>query len=78
MPARHTRLASFLGAKKIERLIGLDRCREILSWPLADSDPPRLSLKMQVLRIVPRICVKAISTAASIAKSPGSASGHDG
>jgi hypothetical protein len=50
----------FSPAKKIEHLIGLDRCHEILSWPLDGLDPLRLSLKMQVIRIVLRICMKAM------------------
>jgi hypothetical protein len=53
-------LASFLGAQKIEHLIGLDRCYEILSWPLAGLDPVRFSIKVQVIRIVFRIWVKAM------------------
>jgi hypothetical protein len=28
----------FSAAEKIEHLIGLDRCREILSWPLDELD----------------------------------------
>ena len=50
----------FSAAKKIEHLIGLDRCHEVLSWPLDGLDPLRLSLKMQVIRIVLRICMKAM------------------
>ena len=50
----------FSAAQKIEHLIGLDRCYEILSWPLARLDPVRLSMKIQVIRIVFRICVKAM------------------
>jgi hypothetical protein len=41
-------------------LIGLYRCYEILSWPLAGLDPLRLSMRVQVIRIVLRICVKAM------------------
>jgi hypothetical protein len=47
-------------AEKIEHLIGLDRCYQILSWPLAGLDPVRFSMKIQVIRIVLRICVKAM------------------
>jgi hypothetical protein len=50
----------FSAAQKIEHLIGLDRCYEILSWPLAGLDPVHLSMKVQVIRIVLRICVKAM------------------
>ena len=50
----------FSTAEKIEHLIGLDRCYEILSWPLDGLDPLRLSLTMQVIRIVLRICMKAM------------------
>jgi len=41
-------------AEKIEHLLGmsLDDCHEVLSWPLAGLDPARLSLKVQVLRVV--------------------------
>jgi hypothetical protein len=31
-------VAAFLGGAEIEHLIGLDRCYEILSWPLAGLD----------------------------------------
>jgi hypothetical protein len=46
---------------KIERLLGmsLDRAAEIMSWPLAQCDSPRLAVKMQVWRVVFTICVKA-------------------
>jgi hypothetical protein len=50
----------FSAAQKIEHLIGLDRCYEILSWPLAGLDPLRLSIKVQVIRVVFRICAKAM------------------
>jgi hypothetical protein len=50
----------FSAAQKIEHLIGLYRCYQILSWPLAGLDPLRLSMKVQVIRIVLRICVKAM------------------
>jgi hypothetical protein len=53
-----TRWRHFSTAQKIEHLIGLDRCYEILSWPLAGLDPLRLSLKMQVIRIIFRIGTK--------------------
>jgi hypothetical protein len=41
----------FSAAAKVEHLIGLDRCREILSWPPDELDPVRRSMRMQVLRI---------------------------
>jgi hypothetical protein len=50
----------FSAAKKIEHLIGLDRCYQILSWPLAGLDSVRFSMKIQVIRIVLPICVKAM------------------
>jgi hypothetical protein len=50
----------FSATQKIEHLIGLYRCYEIRSWPLAGLDPLRLSMKVQVIRIVLRICVKAM------------------
>jgi hypothetical protein len=41
-------------AEKIEHLLGmtLDDMAEILSWPIADLDPFRLSMKLQVMRII--------------------------
>ena len=50
----------FSAAQKIEHLIGLDRCYEILSWPWARLDPVRRSMQMQVMRILWRICIKAV------------------
>ena len=50
----------FTTAEKIDHLIGIDRCREILSWgPITELDPLRLSFQMQVMRIMLRIGVKA-------------------
>jgi hypothetical protein len=48
--------------EKIERLLNipLDRAAEILAWPLAELDPLRLSLRMQVWRIVFMIGMKAM------------------
>jgi hypothetical protein len=48
-------------AEKIEHLLGmsLDRCYEILSWPMTDLDPFRLSVWMQVWRVVFAIGIKA-------------------
>jgi hypothetical protein len=41
-------------AEKIERLfdMSLDDLFEIMSWPRAELDPLRLSLQVQVMRIV--------------------------
>jgi len=45
---------------KIEHLIGLDRCYEILSWgPITEIDPLRRSFQMQVMRILLPIGIKA-------------------
>jgi hypothetical protein len=48
--------------EKIERLLNmpLDRAAEILTWPLAELDPLRLSLRMQVSHIVFMIGMKAM------------------
>ena len=47
--------------EKIEHLLGmsLDRCYEILSWPMTELDPLRLSVWMQVWRVVFAIGIKA-------------------
>ena len=50
----------FTAAQKIEHLIGLDRCYEILSWPWAGLDPLRRSMQMQVMRVLLAIGVKAL------------------
>ena len=51
----------FSAGQKIEHLIGLDRCYEILSWgPINELDPMCLSMQMQVMRILWRICIKAV------------------
>ena len=51
----------FSAAQKIEHLIGLDRCYEILSWrPITDLDPLRRSMQMQVMRIMLPIVIKAV------------------
>jgi hypothetical protein len=49
----------FSPAKKIEHLMGLDRAAEILTWSPAELDALRLSLWMQVWRVVFRIGGKA-------------------
>ena len=48
-------------AEKIEHLLGmsLDRCYEVLSWPMTDLDPFRLSVWVQVWRVVFAIGIKA-------------------
>jgi hypothetical protein len=51
----------FTTAEKIEHLIGLDRCEEILSWgPITELDPLRLSFQMQVIRVLLKIGLKAV------------------
>jgi hypothetical protein len=62
-------------AQKIEHLIGMDRCYEILSWPLDELDPVRRSMRMQVLRVIMPIASKRCSMASSAAKLPASATG---
>jgi hypothetical protein len=49
-------------AEKIERLfdMSLDDLFEIMSWPRAELDPPRVSLQVQVMRIVVKIAGKAV------------------
>jgi hypothetical protein len=49
-------------AQKIEHLLGmtLDDIAEIMSWPIAQLDPFRPSVRMQVMRIVFAIGVKAL------------------
>jgi hypothetical protein len=48
-------------AEKLERLFGmsLDDLFEIMSWPIGELDPFRLSVRMQVTRVVFAICLKA-------------------
>ena len=51
----------FSAAQKIDHLIGLDRCHEILSWgPITELDPLRLSFQMQVINVFLRIGLKAV------------------
>jgi hypothetical protein len=50
----------FSPAEKIDHLIGLDRCYEILSWPWAGLDPLRRSMQMQVIRVLLPIGIKAL------------------
>jgi len=49
----------FSATQKVEHLIGLDRCYEILSWPWAGLDPVRRSMQMQGMRILLPIGIKA-------------------
>jgi len=50
----------FSPEQKIEHLLGLDRCREILSWgPITELDPLRFSFQAQVMRVLLSICIKA-------------------
>ena len=48
-------------AEKIERLfdMSLDDLFEIMSWPIGELDPFRLSVRMQATRVVFTICQKA-------------------
>jgi hypothetical protein len=50
-------------AEKIERLFGmsLDDIYEIMSWPIGELDPFRLSVRLQVTRVVFMIGTKALS-----------------
>jgi hypothetical protein len=52
----------FSAAEKIEHLLGitLDDMDEILSWPIAELDSFRLSVRLQVMRIIFAIGVKAL------------------
>jgi hypothetical protein len=50
----------FSTAQKIEHLIGLDRCYELLSWPWAGLDPLRRSMQIQVIRVLLPIGIKAL------------------
>jgi hypothetical protein len=50
-------------SEKLERLFGmsLDDLYEIMSWePIAELDPARLAVRMQVTRTVFTICMKAV------------------
>jgi hypothetical protein len=48
--------------EKIEHLLGmsLDDMAEIMSWPIAELDPFRLSVKLQVIRIILAVGAKAL------------------
>src|SRR5215469_10436497 len=49
-------------AEKIERLfsMSLDDLYEIMSWPIEELDPVRLSVRMQATRVVFTVCLKAV------------------
>ena len=50
----------FSTAEKIDHLIGLDRCYEILSWgSYVELDPLRRSFQWQVMRVLLSIGIKA-------------------
>jgi hypothetical protein len=49
----------FSPAQKIEHLLGMDRCYEILSWPPAGLDPLCRSMQMQVMRVLLPIGMRA-------------------
>jgi hypothetical protein len=51
----------FSAAQKIEHLIGLDRCYEILSWgPITELDPLHQSFQWQAMRVLWSIGIKAM------------------
>jgi hypothetical protein len=51
----------FSPAAKVDHLIGLDRCYEILSWgPITELDPLRQSFQWQVMRVLWSIGIKAM------------------
>jgi hypothetical protein len=51
----------FSTAQKIEHLIGLDRCYEILSWgSYVELDPLRRSFQRQVMHVLLPIGIKAV------------------
>jgi hypothetical protein len=57
----HAKWRALGPAEKIEHLFGmsLDDLYEIMSWPIGELDPFRLSVRMQVTRVVFMIGVKA-------------------
>jgi hypothetical protein len=58
----HAEWRALSPGEKLERLFGmsLDDLYEIMSWePIAELDPARLSVRMQVTRVVLTVCVKA-------------------
>ena len=58
----HTEWRALSPAEKIERLfdMSLDDLYEIMSWPIGELDPFRLSVRMQVARVVFMIGAKAL------------------
>jgi hypothetical protein len=51
----------FTAAQKIEHLIGLDRCYEIVSWgSITELDPLRRLFQWQVMRVLLSIGIKAV------------------
>jgi hypothetical protein len=58
----HAEWRALSPSEKIELLLdmSLDRAAEILTWPVAELDPLRASLRMQVWRIVFMIGMKAM------------------
>ena len=57
----HTQWRMLGPAEKIERLfdMSLDDLFEIMSWPIGELDPFRLSVRMQATRVAFTICQKA-------------------
>jgi hypothetical protein len=57
----HARWRALSPSEKLERLFGLslDDIHEIQSWPIGELDPFRLSVRMQVTRVVFMIGLKA-------------------
>jgi len=58
----HAKWRTLSRGEKLEQLFGmsLDDLYEILSWPIGELDPFRLSVRMQVTRVVFMIGVKAL------------------
>jgi hypothetical protein len=58
----HAKWRALGPAEKIERLFGmsLDDIYEIMSWPIGELDPFRLSVRMQAIRVVFTICLKPV------------------
>jgi hypothetical protein len=65
----------FSAAEKIEHLLGmtLDDMDGILSWPIAELDPFRLSVRLQVMRLFSPSVSRRCSMASSTATLPASA-----
>jgi hypothetical protein len=58
----HTEWRALSPGEKIERLfdMSLDDLYEIMSWPIGELDPFRMSARMQVTRVVFMVGVKAM------------------